>query len=42
MFDVVERHKDRVDLSAMMPTIDWRATASQLPTTASELTPTAQ
>ena len=42
MFDVVERHKDRVDVSAMMPTVDWRATASQLPATASELTPTAQ
>jgi UDP-sulfoquinovose synthase len=42
MFDVVERHKDRVDASAMMPTVDWRATASQLPATASELTPTAQ
>jgi hypothetical protein len=39
---VVERHKDRVDTSAIMPTVDWRATASQLPPTASELTPTAQ
>src|SRR5438270_3961020 len=42
LFDVVERHKDRVDISAIMPTVDWRATASQLPRTASELTPTAR
>jgi UDP-sulfoquinovose synthase len=42
MFEVVERHKDRVDLAAMMPTVKWRATASELPRTASELTPATQ
>jgi UDP-sulfoquinovose synthase len=37
LFDVVERHKDRVDVGAIMPTVSWRATASELPrTTASE------
>jgi UDP-sulfoquinovose synthase len=30
LFDVVERHKDRVDLSAIMPTVRWRETASEL------------
>jgi UDP-sulfoquinovose synthase len=39
MFDVVERYKDRVDLVAMLPTVRWTATASELPT-ASALTPT--
>ena len=24
LFDVVERHKDRVDLAAIMPTVNWR------------------
>jgi UDP-sulfoquinovose synthase len=32
MFDVVERYKDRVDLAAMLPTVRWTATASELPT----------
>ena len=25
LFEVVERHKDRVDLAAIMPTVSWRA-----------------
>jgi UDP-sulfoquinovose synthase len=37
MFEVVERHRDRVDLQAIMPTVRWRATASELPRTVSEL-----
>lgn len=28
LFDIVERHKDRVDVRALRPTVDWRATAS--------------
>src|SRR5438270_172613 len=39
LFDVVERYKDRVDLQAIMPTVDWRATSSALPKTAAELQP---
>jgi UDP-sulfoquinovose synthase len=42
MFDVVERYKDRVDLAAMMPTVRWAATSSELPKTASQLTPAAR
>ncbi len=34
LFDVVERHKDRVDLAAIMPTVRWQDTASELPQTA--------
>jgi UDP-sulfoquinovose synthase len=34
LFDVVERHKDRVDLAAIMPTVRWADTASELPQTA--------
>ncbi len=37
LFDVVEAHKDRVDVSAIMPTVSWRATQSPLPTTAGAL-----
>ncbi len=37
LFDVVERHKDRVDLAAIMPTIRWSDTTSELPRTASAL-----
>jgi UDP-sulfoquinovose synthase len=37
MFDVVEQHKDRVDLAAIMPTVNWRETHSELPRTRSEL-----
>ena len=33
LFDVVERHKDRVDLAAIMPTVSWRETTSELPQT---------
>jgi UDP-sulfoquinovose synthase len=40
MFDVVERYKDRVDLAAMMPTVRWTATSSELPQTTGQLTPT--
>jgi UDP-sulfoquinovose synthase len=40
LFDLVERHRDRVDLAAIMPTVDWRATSSELPRTASELAKT--
>ncbi len=37
LFDVVERHKDRVELSAVMPTVRWRETASELRQPASTL-----
>ncbi len=37
MFDVVERHRDRVDLNAIMPTVRWRETTSELPRTVGEL-----
>ncbi len=37
LFEVAERHKDRVDLEAIMPTVRWRETASELPRTVSEL-----
>jgi hypothetical protein len=40
MFDVVERYKDRVDLAAIMPTVRWTATTSELPRTAKHLAPT--
>jgi UDP-sulfoquinovose synthase len=40
LFDVVERHKDRVDLAAIMPTVRWRETTSELPKTASALAKT--
>ena len=33
LFEVVERHRDRVDLAAIMPTVSWRATTSELPQT---------
>jgi len=33
LFEVVERHKDRVDLAAIMPTVSWRETTSELPQT---------
>jgi UDP-sulfoquinovose synthase len=39
MFDVVERYKDRVDQAAIMPTVKWRETQSQLPEMAPELAP---
>ena len=31
LFDVVESHKDRVDLAAIMPTVRWGETANELP-----------
>jgi len=37
LFDVVERHKDRVDVAAIMRTVRWRETASELPKTSSAL-----
>jgi UDP-sulfoquinovose synthase len=37
LFDVVERHKDRVDMAAIMPTVRWAETASDLPRTTSAL-----
>jgi len=40
LFEVVERHRERVDLAAIMPTVSWRATASELPSTANELAKT--
>ncbi len=40
VFDVVERYKDRVDLAAIMPTVKWRETTSELPRTASALAQT--
>jgi UDP-sulfoquinovose synthase len=40
LFDVVERHRDRVDLAAIMPTISWRQTTSELPQTANALAQT--
>jgi hypothetical protein len=30
MFGIVERHKDRVNLDAIRPTVKWRTTASEL------------
>jgi UDP-sulfoquinovose synthase len=40
LFDVVERHKERVDLAAIMPTVRWRETTSELPHTVSALAQT--
>jgi UDP-sulfoquinovose synthase len=40
LFDVVERYKDRVDTAAIMPTVKWRSTTSELPKTASALAKT--
>jgi UDP-sulfoquinovose synthase len=40
LFDVVERHKDRVDGAAIMPTVKWAETSSDLPQTASALAQT--
>jgi UDP-sulfoquinovose synthase len=40
LFDVVERHRDRVDLAAVMPTVRWRETSSELHTPASTLAKT--
>jgi UDP-sulfoquinovose synthase len=40
LFDVVERYRDRVDLAAIMPTVRWAETTSELPRTASALAQT--
>jgi UDP-sulfoquinovose synthase len=40
LYDVVERHRDRVDVNAIMPTVNWRSTASELPRPASSLAQT--
>ncbi len=32
LLEVVERHRDRVDLQAVLPTVRWSATSSSLPT----------
>ena len=37
MFDVVERYRDRVDVAAILPTVKWRSTSSELPTTSAAL-----
>jgi UDP-sulfoquinovose synthase len=39
LFDVVERHRDRVDVAAIMPTVKWAETASELPRTGTALAP---
>jgi UDP-sulfoquinovose synthase len=39
LFAVVERHRDRIDVAAIMPTVSWRETRSELPRTAAELAP---
>jgi UDP-sulfoquinovose synthase len=41
LFDVVERYRDRVDTAAIMPTVRWSETTSELPRTASALPQTA-
>ncbi len=40
LFDVVERHRERVDVAAIMPTVKWSETSSELPQTASALAQT--
>ena len=40
LFDVVEQHRDRVDLAAIKPTVSWPETSSELPQTASALAQT--
>jgi UDP-sulfoquinovose synthase len=40
LFDVVERYRDRVDAAAIMPTVRWGETTSELPQTASALAQT--
>ena len=32
MLDLVERHRDRVDVRAIAPTVQWRSSASTLTT----------
>ncbi len=40
LFDVVDQYRDRVDVAAIMPTVKWSETASELPRTASALAQT--
>ena len=40
LFDVVEQHRDRVDLAAIEATVMWAETSSELPRTASALAQT--
>ena len=40
LFDVIERYRDRVDTAAIMPTVRWSETTSELPQTASALAQT--
>jgi UDP-sulfoquinovose synthase len=40
MFDVVERHRDRVDMAAVQATVKWAETTSELPRTGKELAQT--
>jgi UDP-sulfoquinovose synthase len=40
LFDVVERHRDRVDMAAVLPTVRWAQTSSELPRTGRELAKT--
>jgi UDP-sulfoquinovose synthase len=40
LFDVVERHRDRVDQAALLPTVKWAETTSELPRTGRELAKT--
>jgi UDP-sulfoquinovose synthase len=40
LFAVVERHRDRVDVGAIMPTVKWRTTSSELPKPAGALAET--
>ncbi len=40
LFDVVDRHRDRVDLAALLPTVKWAETSSELPRTGRELAKT--
>jgi UDP-sulfoquinovose synthase len=37
LFDVVERHRNRVDVAAIMPTVRWADTTSTLSQTGSAL-----
>ena len=37
MFDVVDRYRARVDIAAILPTVKWRSTASELPKTSAAL-----
>jgi UDP-sulfoquinovose synthase len=39
LFDVVQSNRDRVDQAALMPTVRWAETASELPKTSAALAP---